>query len=89
MFYQIVPGSDNSVAIDLITTHIRKQLEERSRSFRVKMAHSRSPEHCLKVPPSEDLATLRLHLVEQTPQLKVDRLLQACMAEQSPDIYSD
>ncbi|CAL1716210.1 unnamed protein product [Somion occarium] len=41
----IVPGSDNSVAIELIATHIRKKLKERATRFRPHMAQagSRSP----------------------------------------------
>lgn len=35
------------------------------------MGRSRSLGHCIRVPPSEDLAALNLHLVDQTPQLKV------------------
>jgi len=34
----IVPGSNNTVAIDLICTHIRRKLMERSTHFRQKMA---------------------------------------------------
>ncbi|KAF8627004.1 hypothetical protein AX15_004588 [Amanita polypyramis BW_CC] len=34
----IVPGYNNQVAIDLICTHIRRQLQERSTRFRQKMA---------------------------------------------------
>ncbi|KAF9565271.1 armadillo/beta-catenin/plakoglobin [Agrocybe pediades] len=34
----IVPGSNNDVAIDLICTHIRQQLQERSNKFRQKIA---------------------------------------------------
>ncbi|KAI0322588.1 armadillo/beta-catenin/plakoglobin [Amylostereum chailletii] len=36
----IVPGKDNSVAIELISTHIKRQLDQRSRHFRRKMAAS-------------------------------------------------
>ncbi|KAG6899300.1 hypothetical protein C0993_011462 [Termitomyces sp. T159_Od127] len=34
----IVPGSNNAVAIDLISAHIRRQLEERANHFRQKLA---------------------------------------------------
>ncbi|KAF8735985.1 hypothetical protein AX14_001064 [Amanita brunnescens Koide BX004] len=34
----IVPGHNNKVAIDLICTHVRRQLQERSNKFRGKMA---------------------------------------------------
>ncbi|KAJ3920174.1 armadillo/beta-catenin/plakoglobin [Lentinula edodes] len=36
----IVPGQNNSVAIDLISTHTRRQLQERSNSFRPRMVTS-------------------------------------------------
>jgi uridine kinase len=67
---QIVPGSENSVAIELISTHIRRQLNERSNQFRQKMAIPRLsglsvPRCCL-----EDL---NLVVLPQTPQLKVGR----------------
>ncbi|KAI0749410.1 armadillo/beta-catenin/plakoglobin [Daedaleopsis nitida] len=34
----IVPGSENTVAIDLIATHVRRQIEERSRNLRRNLA---------------------------------------------------
>jgi uridine kinase len=62
----IVPGSDNSVAIELISTHIRRKLEERSNRFRHKMAIPH-----LKLHPEEyELQDLDLTVLNQTPQLK-------------------
>ncbi|KAH8118222.1 armadillo/beta-catenin/plakoglobin [Phellopilus nigrolimitatus] len=74
----IVPGSNNSVAIELITTHIQRQLDERSRSFREKMARAQtnggplhaSPSPSLPTLDDAKLAALKLHVLEQTPQLK-------------------
>ncbi|VDC04789.1 unnamed protein product [Peniophora sp. CBMAI 1063] len=69
----IVPGHDNSVAIELISTHIRRQLDSRSRKFRRKMAASlkRSLSSDPYGPP-RDLTEqeLGLTVVEQTPQIK-------------------
>ncbi|KAI5117967.1 hypothetical protein M0805_001628 [Coniferiporia weirii] len=72
----IVPGLENGVAIDLITTHIRRQLDERSRSFREKMAQTQVDRSALLKSPSfstldeAKLNMLKLHVLEQTPQLK-------------------
>jgi len=67
----IVPGKDNAVAIELISTHIRRQLERRSRHFRPKMAVPLS----LNLKPSLSwgpltTSDLGLTVLEQTPQLK-------------------
>jgi len=73
---QIVPGSENGVAIELISTHIRRQLNERSNQFRQKMAVPRlsglSPPHCR-------LEELDLIVLSQTRQLKVERLTRPLM----------
>ena len=64
---EIVPGSENGVAIELLTTHIRKKLEDRSNRFRNKMAIPH-----LKLSPEEyKLEDLDLIVLPQTPQLKV------------------
>ncbi|KAH9068344.1 armadillo/beta-catenin/plakoglobin [Lactarius deliciosus] len=66
----IVPGQDNAVAIELISTHIRRQLEQRSRHFRRKMADSLK-RSLSKGPPRElAIEELGLTVLEQTPQLK-------------------
>ena len=78
---QIVPGHDNGVAIELISTHIRRQLDSRSRKFRRKMAASlkRSLTSDPTGPP-RDLTEqeLGLTVIEQTPQVKV-RLFFTCI----------
>ncbi|KZT41250.1 P-loop containing nucleoside triphosphate hydrolase protein [Sistotremastrum suecicum HHB10207 ss-3] len=59
----IVPGSQNSVAIDLISTHVRRMLDNRSNSFRDRLYVSGGlgdPSHR----QSENLSVL-----PQTPQL--------------------
>ncbi|KAL0954478.1 hypothetical protein HGRIS_003447 [Hohenbuehelia grisea] len=65
----IVPGSNNHVAIDLICTHIRRQLAERSNRFRQKMA---IPHQYLSpgdvTPP--DVENLDLIVLPQSRQLK-------------------
>ncbi|OBZ72542.1 Uridine-cytidine kinase-like 1 [Grifola frondosa] len=70
----IVPGSDNAIAIDIISTHVRRQLEERSTRLRQHMvgpiprnlspACSTGPHH------NEHLNHLNLTVLPQTPQLK-------------------
>lgn len=66
----IVPGKDNAVAIELISTHIRRQLEQRSRHFRRKMADSLK-RSLSKGPPRElTIEELGLTVLDQTPQLK-------------------
>lgn len=60
----IVPGSNNAVAVDLICTHVRRQLDERSNAFRKTMA---IPKSGLSV---EDLDDSRMIVLQQTPQLQ-------------------
>jgi uridine kinase len=64
---QIVPGSDNDVAIELITTHIRRQLNERSNQLRQQMAIP-SPSTLLEVEPQLEETLI---VLPQTKQLKV------------------
>ncbi|KAJ1307658.1 hypothetical protein OPQ81_001751 [Rhizoctonia solani] len=66
----IVPGVRNSVAIDLITTHIRKKLSERSFQFRDKLARSDSLVHIPSSPTTSADATCNLIVLPQTPQLR-------------------
>jgi hypothetical protein len=68
-----VPGKNNTVAIELICTHIRRQLERRSRHFRQDMVGSLSLEPSLSRGPAREPSTeeLGLTVLEQTPQLKV------------------
>ncbi|KAI0288012.1 uridine kinase family-domain-containing protein [Russula brevipes] len=76
----IVPGKDNAVAIELISTHIRRQLEQRSRRFRQKMADSLSLEPSISRGPREpSIDELGLTVLEQTPQLKVAFILVGVM----------
>jgi uridine kinase len=74
---QIVPGASNNVAIDLIVTHIRKQLDARSLRFRNKLTYY--------VPSSDDALPDGPHgdngkypdnaiLVPQTRQVRVSVL---------------
>ncbi|KAG1822020.1 armadillo beta-catenin plakoglobin [Suillus subaureus] len=67
----VVPGSNNSVAIDLISTHIRRQMTERARHFRKRMV-SQSIECCLSTSDGSPVSK-NLIVLPQTPQLK-DRL---------------
>lgn len=68
---QIVPGHNNDVAIELISTHIRRKLQERSNQFRQKMAipHRLSPSGS----PHPDVGAeeLGLTILPATNQLKV------------------
>ncbi|KAJ7364071.1 armadillo/beta-catenin/plakoglobin [Mycena albidolilacea] len=67
----IVPGSNNTVAIDLICTHIRGKLLERSNFFRRKMAiphlYTSPSGHSL---PESKLEDLNLTILPQTRQLE-------------------
>ncbi|KAG2131365.1 armadillo beta-catenin plakoglobin [Suillus clintonianus] len=64
----VVPGSNNSVAIDLISTHVRRQMTERARHFRKHMV-SQSIECCLSTLDGSPLSK-NLIVLPQTPQLK-------------------
>lgn len=61
----IVPGLNNAVAIDLITTHIQRKLQERSNQFREKMCLPRRVSYHDITPEDLDLAVL-----PSTSQLK-------------------
>ncbi|KAI0279728.1 armadillo/beta-catenin/plakoglobin [Russula aff. rugulosa BPL654] len=68
----IVPGKNNAVAIELICTHIGRELERRSRHFRQEMVGSLSVEPSLSRGPAREPSTeeIGLTVLEQTPQLK-------------------
>jgi hypothetical protein len=81
---QIVPGKDNAVAIELISTHIERQLERRSRRFRQKMAAASLTRSLSRGPPQKlSEEELGLTILEQTPQLKV-----AIHLDQSEPVFS-
>ncbi|KAH7106502.1 uridine kinase [Auriculariales sp. MPI-PUGE-AT-0066] len=69
----IVPGSDNNVAIDLIATHVKQKIEERSARFRNQLA---KPEMFLpKFDTTQETLEmscqkLNLTVLESTPQVK-------------------
>jgi len=69
----IVPGHNNRVAIDLICTHVRRQLQERSNKFREKMAipHLYLPSRSGSPMPGNKLEDLDLTVHPQTPQMQV------------------
>ncbi|KAI0033078.1 armadillo/beta-catenin/plakoglobin [Vararia minispora EC-137] len=66
----IVPGHDNKVAIELITTHIRRQLDQRSRQFRRKIAASVKRSLSRGPPREPTIEELGLTVLEHTPQVK-------------------
>ncbi|KAF5382162.1 hypothetical protein D9615_004389 [Tricholomella constricta] len=68
----IVPGSNNAVAIDLISAHIRRQLEERANQFRQKLAipHLYFTSGSRASTPESRLDDLDLKILPQTPQLE-------------------
>ncbi|TFY83281.1 hypothetical protein EWM64_g719 [Hericium alpestre] len=66
----IVPGKDNSVAIELISTHIRRQLEKRTRHFRRKLAANLTRSLSRGPPRPATNEELGLILLDQTRQLK-------------------
>ena len=68
---QIVPGFENHVAIDLISTHIRRQLHDRSKRFRDRMVSILPSISHNAAPLEDDIKRLRLYVLSQTPQLKV------------------
>ncbi|KZT07622.1 armadillo/beta-catenin/plakoglobin [Laetiporus sulphureus 93-53] len=67
----IVPGSDNAVAIDLISTHVRRQLSERTTRLRQRFADA-GPRDLLphNHTPNPTKECLRITLLPQTPQLQ-------------------
>lgn len=68
----IVPGHNNKVAIELICTHIRRQLQERSHQFRSKLAipHRYLPNRGGSPLGKDKLEDLNLSVHPQTPQLQ-------------------
>ncbi|KAK0480033.1 armadillo/beta-catenin/plakoglobin [Armillaria novae-zelandiae] len=66
----IVPGSNNDVAIELITTHIRRQLQERSNQFRPKMAIPRRLHLSGVSTPETKVEGLNLNVLRSTPQVQ-------------------
>lgn len=70
---QIVPGSNNAVAIDLISAHIRRQLQERANQFRQKLAIPRLylAGSSGASTPESTLEDLDLKILPQTRQLQV------------------
>lgn len=64
----VVPGSDNSVAIELLSTHIRRQMNERARHFRKNITY-RPVDECLDSGNGTH-GDSTLVLLPQTPQLK-------------------
>ncbi len=70
LLIQIVPGSNNGVAIELITTHIRRQLQERSNRFRPKMAIPRRLHSPGVSTPETKVEDLNLSVLRSTPQVQ-------------------
>lgn len=70
---QIVPGSNNTVAIELISAHIRRQLQQRANQFRQKLAipHLYLNGRSGASTPESRLEDLDLQVLPQTPQLQV------------------
>ena len=70
---QIVPGSSNNLAIDLLVSHVKRQLDSRSLRFRKLLANMEDQEpmttrqHRL----SQGQESENVYLLEQTNQLKV------------------
>ncbi|KAF8591140.1 armadillo/beta-catenin/plakoglobin [Ramaria rubella] len=63
----IVPGSDNTVAIELISTHIQRKLKDRYVHIRPKIARGLSGQSQILV---NDVESLNITLLEETSQLK-------------------
>ncbi|KIY44057.1 uridine kinase [Fistulina hepatica ATCC 64428] len=62
----IVPGSNNDVAVELLTTHIRRKLQERANRFRERLAIPVSIAHDQEI--NED--SLNLTVLPETRQVK-------------------
>ncbi|KAF8523255.1 armadillo beta-catenin plakoglobin [Gautieria morchelliformis] len=73
----IVPGSENAVAIDLISTHIRRKLNERFVHLRPKIAHGLSGTQRTAQDVEYHLDSLNITLLQKTCQLNFTRALQA------------
>lgn len=80
---QIVPGADNGVAIDLITTHIHKKLQDRARQIRPKIARGLSGYQTGVHTPGTTLDLLNLTAIKKTPQLDV-----CCNPDREPSLKS-
>lgn len=89
---KIVPGSNNTVAIDLICTHIRRKFQERTNQFRQKMAipHRYLTTRSGASTPESRLEDLDLNVLPQTPQLQVSTqvLRDLCVLTLSQRVYS-
>ncbi|KAI8980099.1 armadillo/beta-catenin/plakoglobin [Trametes punicea] len=64
----IVPGSDNTVAIDLIATHVRHKIDERSRYLRERLAKIGPRDLSLGDPADQHFPNVTV--LPQTPQLR-------------------
>ncbi|KAI0671629.1 armadillo/beta-catenin/plakoglobin [Trametes maxima] len=64
----IVPGSDNTVAIELIATHVRRKIEDRSRYLRERLAKI-GPRDLQPERDPRDQCFPNLTVLPQTPQL--------------------
>ncbi|KAI0359972.1 armadillo/beta-catenin/plakoglobin [Trametes cingulata] len=64
----IVPGSDNTIAIELIATHIRRKIEDRSKYLRERLA--RIGPQDLSPGDVDDQHFPNLTVLHQTPQLR-------------------
>ena len=68
-FSQIVPGADNTVAIELITTHIHRKLGDRSRPLTQSLARY-GPKDLSPVDVRDQYFS-SLTILPETPQLQV------------------
>lgn len=72
-YKKIVPGSSNNVAIDLITSHIRRELHQRSLHLRPDLTKS-SPtiDRTLSMSSIQSqILPSNVNIMDETPQLKV------------------
>lgn len=79
---EIVPGSSNNLAIDLLVSHVKRQLDSRSLRFRKLLANMEDEDHqeaaasaARRKRLSGDGEGENVFLLEQTNQLKVCLLL--------------
>lgn len=68
---KIVPGSNNTVAIELICTHIRRQLKNRYVHLRPRIARGLTAFQPGTKPSARGMKWLNITLLEKTPQLHV------------------
>jgi len=83
---QIVPGSNNAVAIELISTQVRRKLKERYVHIRPRIARGLTEfQPGIQKPPALDVKWLNITLLERAPQLHVCQTAESLYGSMSVD----